>query len=68
MKKTLIVAVSLLFCCGICGSAEVTTFHAYVDSHMCARLMLGPITAQRIECSQKTYQGGGRSLIGAPFR
>ena len=63
MKKTLIVAVSLLFCCGICGSAEVTTFHAYVDSHICARLMLGPITAQRIECSQKTFKEGADPLL-----
>ena len=55
--------VSLLFFCGICVSAEVTTFHAYVDSDVCARLMLGPITAQRTECSQKTYKEGADPLL-----
>ena len=63
MKKTLIVMVSLLLCCGICVSAEITTFHAYVDSDVCARLMLGPITAQRTECSQKTYKEGADVLL-----
>jgi osmotically-inducible protein OsmY len=63
MKSTLIVMVSLLLCCGICVSAEVTTFHAYVDSDVCARLMLGPITDQRTECSQKTYKEGADPLL-----
>ena len=63
MKSILIVMVSLLLCCGICVSAEVVTFHAYVDSDICARLMLGPITAQRTECSQKTYKEGADVLL-----
>jgi hypothetical protein len=45
----------LLFSSGVCGSEEVSTFHAYVDSDLCARLMLGPVTPSRIECSQKTF-------------
>jgi hyperosmotically inducible protein len=63
MKKTLWVIVSLLFSSGVCGSAEVETFHAYVDSDLCARLMLGPITSSRIECSQKTYKEGSNPVL-----
>jgi hyperosmotically inducible protein len=63
MKKTLLVMVSLLFSIGVCGSAEVSTFHAYVDSDLCARLMLGPITSARIECSQKTCKEGSNPVL-----
>jgi len=63
MKKTLLVMVSLLFSIGVCGSAEVSTFHAYVDSDLCARLMLGPITSSRIECSQKTHKEGSNPVL-----
>jgi osmotically-inducible protein OsmY len=63
MKKTLLVMVSLLVSSGVCGSAEVSTFHAYVDSDLCARLMLGPITSSRIECSQKTAKEGSNPVL-----
>src|SRR3954465_10409228 len=33
---------------------EVSTFRSYVDTDLCARLMLGPITASRVACSQQT--------------
>jgi hypothetical protein len=55
--------VSLLVSSGVCGSAEVSTFHAYVDSDLCARLMLGPITSSRIECSQKTAKEGSNPVL-----
>jgi osmotically-inducible protein OsmY len=42
---------------------DVTTFHAYVDSDLCARLMLGPITQARAECSQKTYKEGSNAVV-----
>jgi hyperosmotically inducible protein len=42
---------------------EVSSFHAYVDSDICARLMLGPITPQRVECSQKTYKDGAGPVL-----
>lgn len=32
---------------------EISTFRAYVDSDICARLMLGPITPERMACSAK---------------
>lgn len=63
MKNASIVMATLLLCCGICGSAEVATFHAYVDSDICARLMLGPITTQRTECSVKTHKEGADPLL-----
>jgi hyperosmotically inducible periplasmic protein len=41
----------------------VETFHAYVDSDICARLMLGPITEKRVGCSQKTVKDGASPLL-----
>jgi hyperosmotically inducible periplasmic protein len=42
---------------------EVSTFTAYVDSDVCARLMLGPITQQRVACSQQTYKEGSEAVL-----
>ena len=42
---------------------EVSSFAAYVDSDICARLMLGPITSDRIACSQKTYKDGAQPVL-----
>ena len=42
---------------------EVPTFHAYVDSDLCARLMLGPITTARVDCSVKTYKDGSNPVL-----
>jgi len=63
MKKTLLVMVSLLLTGGVCVSEEISTFHAYVDSDICARLMLGPVTSERIECSQKTFKEGSNPVL-----
>jgi hypothetical protein len=63
MKTTFLVMVGLLFGGGVCVGDEVSTFHAYVDSDICARLMLGPITASRIECSQKTHKEGSAPVL-----
>jgi hypothetical protein len=43
--------------------AEISTFKAYVDSDLCARLMLGPITSTRIACSQKTHREGSEPVL-----
>src|SRR4051794_38472122 len=43
--------------------AEISTFKAYVDSDLCARLMLGPITSTRIACSQKTHKEGSEPVL-----
>lgn len=42
---------------------EIATFPAYVDSDLCARLMLGPITQERMDCSQKTYKDGSNAVL-----
>jgi BON domain len=42
---------------------EISTFNAYVDSDICARLMLGPINASRVECSQQTYKDGSNPVL-----
>jgi osmotically-inducible protein OsmY len=58
MKNTLLIMAGLLFISGAAIGGEISTFHAYVDSNVCARLMLGPITAERIACSQKSQKEG----------
>ena len=63
MKNKFLVMVGLLFSCGVCVGDEVSTFHAYVDSDLCARLMLGPITSSRIACSQKTQKEGSNPVL-----
>src|SRR5215469_17505231 len=45
------------------SAQEVNTFHAYVDSDLCARLMLGPITESRIGCSQSTIKEGSSPVL-----
>ena len=52
-----------MFSSGVCVGAEISTFHAYVDSDLCARLMLGPITSARIACSQKMYKEGSNLVL-----
>jgi len=56
--------VALLFLTATAGWAdEVETFPVYVDSDLCARLMLGPITTKRVECSTKTYKDGAEPVV-----
>jgi osmotically-inducible protein OsmY len=43
---------------------KIETFNAYVDSDLCAHLMLGPISEARMECSKDTHkQGSGPVLV-----
>jgi hyperosmotically inducible periplasmic protein len=42
---------------------EISNFRAYVDSDVCARLMLGPITSDRVACSQKTHKEGSTPVL-----
>jgi len=42
---------------------QVTTFNAYVDSDLCARLMLGPITDARMQCSKDTHKQGSNAVL-----
>ncbi len=63
MKRALII-VPLILAGGICCSAdEVSMFKAYVDTDLCARLMLGPVTSERIACSQQTYKEGSDPIL-----
>src|SRR3954471_4817315 len=65
MKATFLMFLSLSVATRILPAAdkELSNFKAYVDSDVCARLMLGPITSERIACSQKTYKEGSEPLL-----
>jgi hyperosmotically inducible protein len=47
----------------LAADEEVSTFRAYVDTDLCARLMLGPITDSRIQCSQSTFKEGSDPVL-----
>src|SRR3954452_1402699 len=53
MKTALATAIAF-FALSALGADEVSSFRSYVDTDLCARLMLGPITPSRIDCSQQT--------------
>ena len=63
MKNTFLILSILLFSAVACIGAEISTFHAYVDSDVCSRLMLGPITSERIGCSQQTHKDGALPVL-----
>lgn len=65
MNRVLLILCSVLLLCGsyLARIDEVPTFHAYVDSDLCARLMLGPITTSRVECSVKTHKEGSSPVL-----
>jgi len=46
-------AIPVLLCRSGFGADEISTFRAYVDTDICARLMLGPITPERRACTQQ---------------
>src|SRR5690348_4040007 len=62
MKRPLFILMALLFTAALPGK-EISTFHTYVDSDLCARLMLGPITPERIQCSQTTNKEGSLPVL-----
>jgi hyperosmotically inducible periplasmic protein len=46
------------------GAAKtIDTFNAYVDSDLCAHLMLGPISEARVECSKDTHKQGSDAVL-----
>jgi hyperosmotically inducible periplasmic protein len=64
MKKTIASVVAVLLGTHPAFTAdEVSSFKAYVDSDICARLMLGPVNSSRISCSQKTYKDGADPVL-----
>jgi osmotically-inducible protein OsmY len=63
MRNKITLILALLVAGGLVQAQEVSTFNAYVDSDLCARLMLGPISPARIECSQKTHKDGASPVL-----
>ena len=63
MKRGTIFAALILLFSREVAAQEVSSFPAYVDSDLCARLMLGPITPDRIGCSQSTFKEGSQPVV-----
>ena len=63
MKSCVTLSVLALLASSSFGADEVSTFSAYVDSDLCARLMLGPITSERVQCSQSTFKEGSQPVL-----
>ncbi len=64
MRKLLISALfSTLSGSSVYAAQEISTFHAYVDTDLCARLMLGPVTQERIQCSVSTFKDGSGPVL-----
>ena len=42
---------------------KMESFTAYADSDLCAHLMLGPISPERIECSRTTHKKGSEPVL-----
>lgn len=62
--KTL--ACTLLFVLAFSGAitaAEISTIKTYVDTDLCSRLLLGCITAERTDCSTKTFKAGSQPVL-----
>jgi hypothetical protein len=62
MKIALATIIALLFQCAV-WAGEIETFRAYVDTDPCSRLLVGPITDKRIECTQKTEKDGANPVL-----
>jgi len=62
MRKRVWILSTVLVTSGL-AAQEVSTFRAYVDSDLCARLMLGPVTESRIECSRSTVKEGAQAVL-----
>jgi osmotically-inducible protein OsmY len=58
-----LLATTVLLCQSGFGADETSTFHAYVDTDICSRLMLGPITPERKACSAKMGKDGNEPTL-----
>ena len=65
MKNTLLSMLILVSSSGILAAADAPqeNFHAYVDSDICARLMLGAINETRVNCSTSTVKDGADPVL-----
>lgn len=52
--KLAFVVFPAIFCHAALAADEISTFRSYVDTELCARLMLGHITQSRLSCSTQT--------------
>lgn len=48
---------------GLAEKAVDATFYGYVDSDVCARVMLGPVSEERIKCSKDTAKNGSSAVV-----
>jgi hyperosmotically inducible periplasmic protein len=61
--RVALLAIPVLLCQSGFGADEISTIHAYVDTDICARLMLGPITPERKACSEKMGKDKDQPLL-----
>jgi osmotically-inducible protein OsmY len=59
----LVQALAMISAGALLQAEEISTFPAYVDSDLCSRLLLGPITPDRVACSEKTYKEGSNAVV-----
>ncbi|HVO96944.1 MAG TPA: BON domain-containing protein [Bryobacteraceae bacterium] len=61
--RVALLTIPILLCQSGFGADEVSKIHAYVDTDICARLMLGPITPERRACSEKMGKDQDEPLL-----
>jgi len=61
--KLAFVVISAVTCHSAFAADEISTFRSYVDTELCARLMVGPITESRRDCSQQTAKEKPESVL-----
>jgi hyperosmotically inducible protein len=44
-------------------AAEISTLQTYVDTDVCSHLLIGPITAERSECSKTSFKDGSDPVL-----
>ena len=61
--RDLVVVFLLMATVALTAEKKVGTFKAYADSDVCAHLMLGPVSQERIECSRSTHKQGSDPVL-----
>ena len=63
MNRKVVFTILAMLTTGGLVAQEISTLSTYVDSDLCARLLLGPITSERVQCSQSTYKEGSQAVL-----
>jgi hyperosmotically inducible protein len=63
MKKLACILFCVVVFSGVITAAEISTIKTYVDSDLCSHLVLGPINAERKDCSTKTFKEGSEPVL-----